>query len=876
MRSRLRSSVAETPFNDGMYVHNASIFFLKTVLTLAFVGVGISFVLNVFTRQTVLLLALHGLAIAGLGLPFVLLRMNRTRTASAIFILEVWAIITVSALFLGEITGTVLPAYFAVTVIAALLFGLRGVLGMAVLNALALGGLHGLYRGDALPDVSSSGDSSLVTSANISLYIITGLLIYFVFRVINHDYSRLRRNEAELQKALADLQQTSVSKAYADNIIQSMRNLLVVINPDGTIRTANQATLQTLGYTEKELIGQPFNAVIVVEDDPQSLNTTQLIRLDQVEGVRQFYRSKSGEEIQVSFYSAVMYRNDGALEGIVCVAQDESRQVAAERTMRHQSTLLEAVSDAIISTTMDWEIITWNKAAEDIYGWKADEVQGQDLTELLFARQEDRRPITAGHKENNFWRGEMVQRRKDGSTLHVALSATLMHDQNNQPTGIVTVNHDITDRKEAQLKLTRQLSQLAILRQLNDAVSSTLDVDAVMDIALTMAADLSDADHGFIVLLGDDGSQMAQKLGGYVTLYPDDTFEVPHIARRVMQNQEPTFIEDIQHDAAYVPDSLASKALIGLPLIAQDGIMMGLINLETTREGHFTVELFDFLQLLANRIAVAVDNAQLYRVSQQQVAELKDLYGQVSKLEQLKTDMIRIASHDLRAPLGIMIGYVDLIKMDVWDRLTETEKDYLDVIDRSIGRIQGIIADILSLERIHQLAKEPLQETVNLRQIVQVMHQTHQPEAKYKKQTLSLHIADSPSAFNVKGDSSQLGEAVSNLITNAIKYTQDGGLINVSLDNVGDRVQVKVVDNGYGVPENQQQYLFEPFSRADNETTYNIAGYGLGLNLVKNIIDRHQGEIIFESVYGEGSTFGFRLPRVDDETAAPSSISEST
>jgi len=120
----------------------------------------------------------------------------------------------------------------------------------------------------------------------------------------------------------------------------------------------------------------------------------------------------------------------------------------------------------------------------------------------------------------------------------------------------------------------------------------------------------------------------------------------------------------------------------------------------------------------------------------------------------------------------------------------------------------------------------------------------------------------SRSSVVIQGDEVQLREAIDNLIQNAIKYTPEGGRVVVHLDVEDGRARFTVTDTGYGIPEPLQARLFQPFFRARTAETAQVEGSGLGLHLVKNIIQRHNGQMIFRSTYGEGSTFGFKLPTV--------------
>ena len=217
--------------------------------------------------------------------------------------------------------------------------------------------------------------------------------------------------------------------------------------------------------------------------------------------------------------------------------------------------------------------------------------------------------------------------------------------------------------------------------------------------------------------------------------------------------------------------------------------------------------------------------------------------------------MIRIASHDLRNPVGLVTGYVALLKEDLEGRINEEETDFLDSISNAVDRMQNIINEILSLERIQEAAKDEVRENIDLNALSEQVFLTHKPEANRKSQTMVLELEEESMPI-IFGDPAQLHEALSNFVTNAIKYTPDGGEIYVRVSANGETASVRVSDNGYGIKEDQQKGLFTPFYRAKSDETENIKGVGLGLSLVKNIIERHHGRVIFESVYGEGSTFG--------------------
>jgi signal transduction histidine kinase/PAS domain-containing protein len=424
---------------------------------------------------------------------------------------------------------------------------------------------------------------------------------------------------------------------------------------------------------------------------------------------------------------------------------------------------------------------------------------------------------------------------------------------------VLTLIRDISPFRRVQEELSQHIEDLTVLRQIESEISEGLNIQYVVEMALDAALRLSGANAGFIALYEEDNSlQVAHVIGEY------DIANVNKLLRqqrgfrqRAVKEQTPYLISDIHKAKGYIKLLDDTRALMLLPLVSQERLI-GLLNLESKQVGRFGEESFQMVRLIGGRIAAMLDNAYLYRQSRQQLAEMQRLYDEVSKLEKLKTDMIRIASHDLRNPLMALRGYLQLFTTEMEPIMEEKQKGYLKKVNASISQMQKISTGILSLERIEQMAQNRTSEIFDLVALVRTVFDEQQAPASDKAQMLALTLGAKP--LYVLGDPVQLYEAVANLISNAIKYTPQGGMITVMLDKERDKGVCIVRDTGYGIPEAQQKRLFEPFFRAKSSETASIDGTGLGLHLVGNIIQRHSGRIIFSSVYGEGSTFGFELP----------------
>lgn len=422
-----------------------------------------------------------------------------------------------------------------------------------------------------------------------------------------------------------------------------------------------------------------------------------------------------------------------------------------------------------------------------------------------------------------------------------------------------SVGRDITERRLAENERNDYIHRLEIIQNVDTALMEQLNVDYVVDIALKAAVSISQADAGAIHFLEGDQLRVAQSIGNYPASMIGTKLPLTQgIVGRVARRRLPELVPDVTHDPDYVHNVIETRAQMTLPLLTQNQLI-GVLNVQTAQPDRFTPQMFDFLKVLAARIASALENAQLHHTTEKQLTELQELYRQVSELEQLKTQMIRIAAHDLRNPLGVISGYVQMLNMEVGAQLPERNRGHLGIIGESVNRIDKITRDILTLERI-SAGRELQSESLDLCQLVTRAFQELQAQAAQK--LIDYQLQPAPVAVNIVGDRYLLPETLTNLIGNAIKYTPNSGRICVKLYTEPSLAVFEVEDSGFGIPLDEQGKLFEPFFRVRTKETNDIPGTGLGLHLVKAIVERHGGKMRFRSEYGQGSLFGFELPLI--------------
>ncbi|MBN1582352.1 MAG: response regulator [Anaerolineae bacterium] len=266
---------------------------------------------------------------------------------------------------------------------------------------------------------------------------------------------------------------------------------------------------------------------------------------------------------------------------------------------------------------------------------------------------------------------------------------------------------------------------------------------------------------------------------------------------------------------------------------------------ETARSAQAEITLSDERTLNANVTPIAGVG---------QVAVMQDI-THFKELDRIKSELVSTVSHDLRSPLTSIKGFAELLPMA--GSLNEQQKHFLSNIRRGVDSVADMIADLLDLGRIEAEARMEMTEC----DLVEIVKRTViglQGPAEYKHQSLTLRCdADLPA---VLGNRIRLGQAISNLVGNAIKYTPQEGHIEVSVGRQNGHLAIAVKDDGMGIPADAVPRLFEKFYRVKSAETDNITGSGLGLSLVKSIVEKHQGRIWVDSQLGQGSIFTVVLP----------------
>jgi len=394
------------------------------------------------------------------------------------------------------------------------------------------------------------------------------------------------------------------------------------------------------------------------------------------------------------------------------------------------------------------------------------------------------------------------------------------------------------------------LAESNLLRQIDQELNTTLDREEVARITLRYAQEKTNAVAGVLGSIVDNQFRVSATVG----TDPSFEHEIPLARLGIDQSWVDEVQQPITQDVSWHPN--ASHRLI-CP-IQRNHIIRDFLILELTE--NCSTETIDFLHRLTTHAAIALHNAQLYQAVQ--AANLA------------KSNFVAMVSHELKNPLTAVQSYTDILLRGLGGKLSEQQESYLQVIRASSERIHSLTLELDDITRMEIGQFKLVVTEVALCPIIKEVTRLLDQQIHNKQQNLFLEMADDLPM--VCADAHRLSQILTNLISNASKYSPVRGDITVSARLFDNEVRISVQDTGIGIATEDQKWIFSQFFRAYEEQVQIERGTGLGLYITKKLVELQRGQIGFNSIYGQGSTFFFSLPVIAEEmnriSHAPSSI----
>lgn len=535
-------------------------------------------------------------------------------------------------------------------------------------------------------------------------------------------------------------------------------------------------------------------------------------------------------------------------------------ELSRDFALRHLARIVDSSDDAIISKDLNGTIMSWNAAAERMFGYTAAEAIGQSIRMIIPDDRQSEEDFVLGQIRSGkaVQHYETIRQRKDGTLVPISLTVSPIYDENGVVIAASKIARDISERARLLAAAQEQAEIATELSEIGVSVASSLDRETVVQKVTDAATELTHAEFGALFY-----NVVDQQSGDSYMLYAlsgeaKDAFatlpqpRATAIFGPTYHGQAVVRLDDVTKDPRYgqnapyygiPPGHFPVRSYLAVPVKAPSGAVLGGLFFGHSQAGVFTAQHEQLAIGIAGWAAIALENSRLYSAA--------------LEADQLKDEFLAVLSHELRTPLNAILGYARLLRGGI---LTgDKAVNGLETLERNASILTQIVEDVLDISRIVAGKIRLDVQPVEIPLVVHNAIATVQPAADAKNVRLQSVI--DPRVGPVSGDPDRLQQVIWNLLSNAVKFTPKGGRVQVRVECVNSYVEVSVSDTGMGIRPDFLPHVFERFRQADGSITRETRGLGLGLSIVRHIVEMHGGSVDAASEgEGRGATFRVRLP----------------
>ena len=645
-----------------------------------------------------------------------------------------------------------------------------------------------------------------------------------------------------------------IKRATLSSIVESSEDAIISKNLDGIITSWNAGAERILKYTEEEVLGKSIQMLIPEsrrDDEDIIMETVKKgERVDHFETVR---LDKFGHEIPLSLTISPVKDSRGRIIGASKVARDISDRLQGEEKDAILSAIVQSSDDAIISKDLNGNIMSWNRGAEQIFGYTEKEVLGKHITilipeERLAEEEHIISKIRKGEKVDHF---ETFRKAQNGVIFPISLTVSPIKDRQGNIVGASKIARDISEQVQTQQELKKYMRHLEILNSLGKSISKKMNVKQILQQVTDATTSLTGAAMGaffynsvteeggsyqLFTLSGADRKDFEKfgMPGNSAVFHP--TFSGEGILRVDDITQNPRYGRNDPHYG--IPKGHPPvRSFLTVPVFSGSGEVIGGLFYGHPEAGVFTKEHEDLVISIASQAAISLDNSMLFE--------------QVKNLSDKKDEFIAVASHELKTPLTTIKGYLQVLARKETDSMSS---HFIDKSLNQVNKLNTLVEDLLNMSRIEAGKLDFHWEIFDLRQLLGEMSETF----GYSNKTHKLHCVLGDKPVLISGDKQRIEQVVINLLNNAVKYSPKADKVYLKLSQDSGYARITVKDEGIGLSPKEKNQIFSRYFRA--KSAEGISGLGVGLYITNQIVDRHEGRIEVESTLGKGSEFQIILP----------------
>ncbi|MGK5045593.1 hybrid sensor histidine kinase/response regulator [Janthinobacterium sp. GB4P2] len=659
----------------------------------------------------------------------------------------------------------------------------------------------------------------------------------------------------------------SLSDERLTNLLESITDGFCLLDHDWTIRYINTRGADMLAPQ------RPPGSQLAGSSLWQACPDLQGTQLEEA------YRRAMAQQHSCSF--ELLYRPLGrwlevrifpSSEGLTTYIQDISQRKAAEESLRHSEEDLRALANSIPQlawiASFDGTITWYNQRWHDYTGTSAEQMVGEGWSIAYDAQYLP--PMLQGWKaalrDGTPFEMEFPIRGADGQYRWFLTRANPVRDRGGQLLRWFGTSTDVDQVKRVQEALRDETRVLELLNNTGAALAGTLDLPALLQETVDAATRISGARFGAFYYDDAGEAHPAARAVNGTSLHQADAIAVELRQGPAMR----------QNDLQTAPDASADgapplRSCLSLPVSSRSGLLLGRLLLGHPQTGMFSARSERIVSAIAAQAAVALDNTRLYAAATRAADERKVLLdserearAEAERTNQLKDDFLATLSHELRTPLSAILGWAQVLR-----RGTRDQADLhrgLQSIERNARAQAQLIEDLLDMSRITSDKVLLDLQTLTPASVIASAIETLRPAADAKH--IAIHSNIASDAGSITADPGRIQQVIWNLLSNALKFTPQGGRVDIGMRRETTRLAITVADNGVGIKKDFLPHVFDRFRQADASTTRRHGGLGLGLAIVKHLVEQHGGTVTASSAGDmQGASFTVHLP-LDTPAAA--------